>query len=110
MSLAHLAAGTLAEPEASWVYAPRIALTPRPARPAATPLQAALAADAGNARREAWLGLGLAALAVLMLLNGWLWPVLALGFAAAPLLGLALEGWALARQPRPAAGPARAAR
>ncbi len=100
MSSAHLSAGSLAQPGEAWAYAPRKPLTPRPVLPAITPLQAVLAADAQHAPREAWLGLAMVALAVLMLVQGWLWPVLAMGFMAAPLLGLALEGQAMLRARR----------
>jgi hypothetical protein len=61
--------------------------------PRPDPIRAALAADARHAPREAWLGLLLAAAMVGLVVQGWLWPLLALAFCAAPLMGILLESW-----------------
>lgn len=61
--------------------------------PGRDPIRAALAADARHAPREAWLGLALATLVVLLVVEGWLWPMLAIAFCAAPVIGILLESW-----------------
>ena len=56
-------------------------------------VQLALRADERHSSREAILGLVLAALMLLAVAQGWLWPVLACAFVAAPIIGIALESW-----------------
>lgn len=56
-------------------------------------VQLALRADARHSSREAILGLVLAALMLVAVAEGWLWPVLACAFVAAPVIGIALESW-----------------
>jgi hypothetical protein len=56
-------------------------------------VQLALRADERHSRREAILGLVFAALMLLAVAEGWLWPVLAGAFVAAPVIGIALESW-----------------
>ncbi len=54
-------------------------------------VQVLLRADERHAGREALLGVVLAALMLLAVAEGWLWPVLACAFVAAPVVGIALE-------------------
>ncbi len=56
-------------------------------------VQLALRADERNSGREAILGLVLAGLMLVAVAQGWLWPVLACAFVAAPVIGVALESW-----------------
>lgn len=75
-----------------WPAAPAVRpAAAEPAPPADPALRAALAADARHAGREAWLGVLAALLVLALLFQGWLWPLLALGFLAAPLVGTGLE-------------------
>jgi hypothetical protein len=56
-------------------------------------VQLALRADERHSSREAILGLVLAVLMLLAVGQGWLWPMLAGAFVAAPIIGIALESW-----------------
>ncbi len=56
-------------------------------------VQLALRADERNSGREAILGLVFAALMLVAVGEGWLWPALACAFVAAPVIGIALESW-----------------
>lgn len=61
-----------------------------PPAPSADPIALALAAGARQGRHEGHLGLLLALGMILLLVQGWLLPLLAAAFAAAPVVGLAL--------------------
>jgi hypothetical protein len=94
-------AGTAAADRRRWRQSP--AATARgemlPAAPASFGppgpdlVQLALRADERNSGREAILGLVLAALMLVAVAEGWLWPVLAGAFIAAPIIGIGLESW-----------------
>ena len=62
-------------------------------RPGPDLVQLALRADERHSGREAILGLVFAALMLVAVGQGWLWPVLAVAFVAAPVIGFALESW-----------------
>lgn len=59
-----------------------------PPVPIAAAAALALAADTSRARREAWLGVLLGAVALMA--QGWFLPLLAAAFVATPLVGMTL--------------------
>ncbi len=72
-------------------------------RPQPDLIPVVLAAGARQGRHEGLLGLALVAVALTLLVQGWLWPLLGLAFVAAPLVGIGLESRDAWRQR--AAGP-----
>lgn len=68
--------------------APSFQAAPPP--PLVDPIAIALAADARRGGQEGLIGAGLASAVILLMLEGWLLPLLAAAFTVAPVIGLAL--------------------